>query len=223
MRKFIALFFVFTCCLAVSSAQQKKPLSLDKLEVFGGYSYSRAYIGGVPFSPMSLNGGQASGTYFFNKYLGATGEFAAYTDTLDDYDTIINSQAYLFGPTGRIGLGHGRYSRVSLSAHQLFGTTHFTLKPTAAVVCTGNCQATTNSFTMISGGGVDIKLSKHFSVRPVQMEYFTQQLSLTDLIVASAKRANATSFDTVTASASPSMPKLSTNGFRYSTGVVYHF
>jgi hypothetical protein len=222
MRKFIALFFVLTCCLAVSSAQQKKPASPDKWEVFGGYSYSRANVGGFPFSPMSLNGGQASGSYFFLKNLGLTGEFAAYTDTVES--ELIHSQGYFFGPTGRIALGHGKYQRVSLSAHQLFGTTHFSFKPTATSDCPpsdASCSPTTNSFTMISGGGVDIKLSKHFSIRPAQMEYFTQQLKLTDLeSEPEAKpRANAISL----AEESVGSPKLSTNGFRYSAGAVYHF
>ena len=45
MRKAIVLFFALICCLTFSSAQQTKPAALDKWEVFGGYSYSRAYAG----------------------------------------------------------------------------------------------------------------------------------------------------------------------------------
>jgi hypothetical protein len=165
---------------------------------------------------MSLNGGQASGSYFFTKNLGATGEFAAYTDTIESA-LIIDSQAYLFGPTGRVKVT----PRVSLSAHQLFGTTHFAFKPTAAEECTSNCQITTNSLTLVSGGGVDIKLCNHFSIRPVQMEYFTQQLNISDFeSEAAAKRSAAV---TPMTKASVGSPKYSTNGFRYSAGAVVHF
>ena len=223
MRKALVLFFALTCCSVLSSAQQQKPAALDKWEVFGGYSYSRAYAGinESPF-PLSLNGGQAAGSYYFDKHFGATVEFAGYTDDVE-YRTI-HTQGYLAGPSARFGLGHGRYQRVSFSAHQLFGTTHFSFKYDPSVDCVSSedtCSWSTNSFTMVTGGGVDKKLKKHISIRPVQMEYFTQQISIYDLESEGVDaRPGARSYE----DGNPfSGIKLSTNGFRYSGGVVVHF
>lgn len=222
MRKALVLFFALTCCSILSSAQQTKPAALDKWEVFGGYSYSKVYAGinDSPF-PLSLNGGQASGSYYFNKYLGATVEFAA--DTEDVNFMTIHSQGYLAGPSARFGLGHGRYQRVSVSAHQLFGATHFSFTYDPSTNCVSSedtCSWSTTSFTMVTGGGVDIKLKKHISIRPLQMEYFTQQISIYDLEGGDDAQPKARSYE----DDNPySGIKLSTNGFRYSGGVVVHF
>ncbi|MGA3011342.1 MAG: outer membrane beta-barrel protein [Terracidiphilus sp.] len=227
MPKALVLFLALTCCSILSSAQQPKPAALDKWDVFGGYSYSRAYVGinESPF-PLSLNGGQASGSYYFNKYVGATVEFAGYTDSVDSSVKTVNTQGYLAGPSVRFGLGHGRLPRVSFFAHQLFGATHFSFALDPTITDCGpteeSCSLSTNSFTMVSGGGVDIKLRKHISIRPVQMEYFTQQISVFDLVGEEGDaRPAAKSFEII--DNPESGIKLSTNGFRYSGGVVVRF
>jgi hypothetical protein len=223
MRKAIVLLFALTCCSILSSAQQPKPAALDKWDVFGGYSYSRAYIGinESPF-PLSLNGGQASGSYYFNKYVGATVEFAGYTDDVEQMT--IHTQGYLAGPSVRFGLGHGLAPKLSFFAHQLFGSTHFSFTADPSSDCVSSeesCSYSTNSFTMVSGGGVDIKLKKHISIRPVQMEYFTQQISIIDLVgEEGTAQPGARAFEIGNPE---SGVKLSTNGFRYSGGVVVHF
>lgn len=226
MRKCIALLFVLTFGLVLSPAQQKKQSTPDKWDVFGGYSYSRAYVGidESPF-PLSLNGGQASGSYYFTKYVGATVEFAGYTDDIESITTL-HTQGYLAGPSTRFGLGKGKYQRVSLFAHQLFGATHFSFKADPNSGCDPSedtCSWSTNSLTMVTGGGVDIKLKKHISIRPVQMEYFTQQISIFDLIggepAAQPKARAIVSYDENPESGL----KISSNGFRYTGGVVFHF
>ena len=74
---------------------------------------------------------------------------------------------------------------------------------------------------MVTGGGVDFKLKKHISIRPVQMEYFTQQIALYSFMggVAGARAAATPSLE----EGDPNSVKLSTNGFRYSGGVVFSF
>jgi hypothetical protein len=213
MRKLIALFIVLTCCLAFSSAQQKKATDLSKWDVFGGYSYSRGYFANMPFSPMSLNGGQGAATYYFNKNLGATGEFAGYSDDVEGLT--VRTQGYLFGPTGRFGV---KNQRVSFFAQQLFGVTHFSFTADPILECTSDCTSTTNAFTMISGGGVDIKVKKYLSLRPMQLEYFSQRLSIDNIGIFAASRPGPVAYGR----ASSGM-YLSTNGFRYSTGAVFHF
>lgn len=215
MRKMIGLFIVLACCVAVSSAQQSTPVALDKWDVFTGYSFSRAYLANEPgVFPMNLNGGQGAITYNFTRHFGATTEFAGYTNDVED--TTIHTMGYLFGPSARFG---PKNSRINFFAHQLFGVTHFLLEADPSTDCTVDCSITTNSFTMVTGGGIDVKLSKHLSIRPIQMEYFTQQLSLDSFESPLAVRATARPMTSVGGTGI----KLSSNGFRYSAGAVFRF
>jgi hypothetical protein len=212
MRKVLALIFVLTCCSVFSSAQQQKPGVPDKWDVFGGYSLSHGYVANETPFPLTLNGGQASGTYYFTRHFGATAEFAAYTDDADSIT--FHTQGYLFGPSGRFGFKNGKYQRMSFFAHQLFGVTHISLKSDTDTTLT----ETTKPFTMVSGGGMDFKLSRHISIRPLQMEYFEQQISVDSLETPASVRTGARSFT------SPDTGlKLSTDGFRYTAGAVFHF
>jgi hypothetical protein len=52
-------------------------------------------------------------------------------------------------------------------------------------------------FAMTAGGGIDLKVSKHFSIRPVQAEYFLTRI--------------------------PDGLNNRQNNFRYSAGVVFRF
>jgi hypothetical protein len=220
MRKMIGMFIVLACCLAVSSAQQPKLAVLDKLDVFAGYSFSRIYVANESPFPMNLTGGQGAVTYYFTKHLGATAEVAGYTNDVDG--VTFSTQGYLFGPTARFG---PRKSRVSLFAHQLFGVTHMSITEDPSSDCTSDCALSSNPFTTASGGGVDVKVSKHLWVRPVQLEYFNEQISLSSLIGepglvggtgprSAAHAFSSDEFDGV---------KISGYGFRYSAGVAYRF
>jgi hypothetical protein len=103
---------------------------------------------------------------------------------------------------------------MSFFAHQLFGVTHISLKSDTDTTLT----ETTKPFTMVSGGGMDFKLSRHISIRPLQMEYFEQQISVDSLETPASVRTGARSFT------SPDTGlKLSTDGFRYTAGAVFHF
>lgn len=99
----------------------------------------------------------------------------------------------------------------------------FTADPSAD--CTTICSITTKPFTMASGGGVDVKVSKHLWVRPLQLEYFNEQISLSSLDIGptlvggtgpqSAAHAYVTDlFDGI---------KISGYGFRYTAGADYRF
>jgi hypothetical protein len=207
MRKWIVMFFVLTFCIAVSSAQQK-------WDVFGGYSLSRDYlINEAPF-PMTLNGAQVAATYNVNKHFGATGEFVAYRHDVDQVTT--NIQGYLFGPTGRLGL---KNETISLFGDQLFGVSHFSFTADAGNSCVSDCSPSLKAFTMVSGGGVDVKLNRHFSLRPVQMEYFLQRVSVDSIEALMATRRGPVSYGQDPAT---NLYVIS-EGLIFSTGAVYHF
>jgi hypothetical protein len=78
---------------------------------------------------------------------------------------------------------------------------------------------------MASGGGVDIKLNKHFSVRPLQMEYYNERISMDSIgglffaiPVSPGPRLLAHPYG----SGSTGI-KLLADGFRYTGGAVYRF
>jgi hypothetical protein len=220
MRKMIVLFIVLACCFSVSWAQQPTPAALAKWDAFAGYSFSRIYVANETPFPMNLQGGQGAVTYYFTRHLGATAEVAAYTKDVDE--TTFHTQGYLFGPTARFG---PRNSRYSFFAHQLFGVTHMSFTADPSADCTDVCSITTHPFTMASGGGVDVKVSKHLWVRPLQLEYFNEQISLSSLDIGpglvggtgprSAAHAYATDlFDGI---------KITGQGLRYTAGADYRF
>jgi len=224
MRKMIGLFVVLAFCLASVSAQQTKPTSVDRWDAFAGYSLSRIYVANEAPFPMNLNGGQGAITYNFTRHLGATAEVAGYTN--DTEDVTFSTQAFLFGPTARFGFAHGKNPRVSFFAHQLFGVTRMTITSDEGETCgTGTSPTcTTHPFTMASGGGVDVKVSKHIWVRPLQLEYFNEQISLDSLVgvanvgVVPSPRSAATPY----ASAFSGI-HITGQGLRYSAGAVYRF
>jgi len=205
MRKMIGVFLVLTCCLTVCLAQQQKTHTPEKWDIFVGYSLSRAYLTdfeGAPF-PMNLNGGQASGTRYFSKHLGATAEIAGYTNDQDE--ETFSTQGYLFGPTARFG---AKDSRMSFFVHQLFGFTHLTITPDNGSTCNGTSKScTNNAFTTASGGGMDVSLTRHISLRPAQLEYFNEHVSP----------------DALGGGSSLGGLKLTLYGFRYSAGAVIRF
>ena len=71
---------------------------------------------------------------------------------------------YLFGP--RVNFRRGR---VTPFAQILFGG----VRTTDGIA---QSTGTENNFAMTVGGGIDFKVSKHVSVRPVQAEYFMTKI-----------------------------------------------
>jgi hypothetical protein len=219
MHKLTVLFLAVICCPAAAPAQQTKPAAPAKIDVFVGYSYSRAFFADVPPSPLSMNGGEVSLTYFPGKHYGVTADFAGWTESTNNVSSLsglftgvdaltVNTESYLFGPTVRFGLKGERYRPVSFFAHQLFGFSHFTatVNETGYTCNPTSVTCTANPFTSVTGGGMDVQVKKYLSLRPVQLDFWSMQLSL----------------DALSAQNEDGL-KLGMNGFRYSTGAVIHF
>jgi len=205
---------------AICTAQQH-----SKLEIFGGFSLQRASgypnLYSVPsssdstnydaFTAFRLTGGEAEVTYFPFAHVGITGDFAtaSKSQTLSgSQDTqAVHEYEYLFGPTVRYALKGSL--RLTVFAHQLFGVGHtsttFTPSNFDCTETSPTCSA--NPSTTVSGGGVDIRVNSHISVRPAQLDYWEQQISERSF-----------SGGGVTDSS-----KFGVNGFRYSVGAVVNF
>src|SRR5262249_2165071 len=95
---------------------------------------------------------------------------------------------YLFGP--RISYRH--WNRVTPFAEVLFGAERVSTS-------TATANRSDNNFAMTAGGGLDVKLAKHVSVRPVKVDYLLTRFA--------AKGADPTS----------------QKNLRISTGIVFHF
>jgi opacity protein-like surface antigen len=141
----LGLLAIFAFALR-AKAQDQKP----KAELYVGYDYVRLTSGGNSFN---FNGGSGQLAYNVNNWLGVAGDLGGYYTSNGFHAGIIS---YQFGP--RVNLR--RYGRVTPFAQVLFGG--------ARSIDT----SPENAFAMTAGGGVDFKISEHFAVRPVQVEYF---------------------------------------------------
>ena len=152
-----------------------------KAELFLGYSrFGTSSNNTVAGNRMvGLNGGSASIAFNFNRYLGIVGDFGGYDDsqvqltgTGASQPIVINSSGtaytYLFGPR----LSFRNDSRFTPFVQVLAGGVH------ASAVTASNCTGAAcvvlpvqSSFAFTGGGGLDIRLTHHVSIRAVQAEY----------------------------------------------------
>jgi len=121
------------------------------------------------------NGGNAELFYNPNSWLSLGGDFEGTTGT---FIGTTNIYSYQFGP--RIYFSRGTFQPFT---HVLLGGSHISF-----------AGISFNSFSFDLGGGVDIKISQHFAVRPVEMGY--EHFSFAGL---------------------------GFNNLRYSAGLVFHF
>jgi outer membrane protein with beta-barrel domain len=164
MRNSLVMVLLFAAISAAPSLwAQEEP---SKLELYGGYDYVRFNIsakvnGQPPSQTFNGNGGGGQLVYNVNSWLGVLGDVGGY------WATNSTSQGaaipYLFGP--RANFGHGM---VTPFAQVLLG---------GVLTSSGIEQSGWQShIAMTAGGGIDVKVSKHFSIRPVQAEYFLTKI-----------------------------------------------
>jgi outer membrane protein OmpA-like peptidoglycan-associated protein len=153
--------------------------STPRAELFVGYSYLRAMPAPADGNRlMWMNGGSTSLALNFNRYLGIVGDFGAYTNseirfqggygsTVDVDNANIGAFSYLFGPR----LSFRNHSRITPFVQSLFGgmrANEVTLSG-----CTSSCTLlpSENTFAMTAGGGLDVRIRRHFAIRLIQAEY----------------------------------------------------
>jgi opacity protein-like surface antigen len=140
-----------------------------KLEAYGGYYYARfnvnANVPGVgPSETFNGNGGGGQLEYNANNWLGAVGDLAGYGATSTANGQLVGGAfTYLLGP--RVNFRRGK---VTPFAQTLFGG----IRTTDGIGQSGP----ENNFAMTAGGGIDFKVSRHVSFRPVQAEYFMTKI-----------------------------------------------
>ncbi len=184
-------------------------IDTPRIEWFLGYSYLRATPTSADGNRMMwLNGGSTSVAFNFNRYLGIVGDFGGFRDselrlggTGGNASTVADSSGsvytYLFGPR----VSFLKHERFSPFAQALFGgvrASEVTLSDCTGAGCT--LLPTENKFAMTAGGGLDIRVHRHFAIRVVQAEYLMTRFENFD----SGKQATQ-------------------NDMRLSSGVVFRF
>jgi len=141
-----------------------------RFEAYGGYYYTRFSVnanapGIAPSATYNGNGGGGQLEYNVNRWLGAVGDLGGFIATSSGNGAFAGAGfTYLFGP--RLNFRRGK---VTLFAQTLFGG----VRTTDGIA---QSTGTENNFAMTAGGGIDFKVSKHVSIRPVQAEYFMTKI-----------------------------------------------
>ncbi len=156
MRVVVFLIAVLSF-LGVSAYAQDTP----KIDVFAGYSCVRENPSSSGVSSFSLNGGSASIAYNANNWLSGVADFDGYHNG-NILGTGVDGtlSTYLFGPR----VSYRRSDRITPFGEVLFGVA----RVSASVLGT---SGSSNTFAMTVGGGLDYKLTDHFAIRPVKVDY----------------------------------------------------
>jgi OmpA family len=157
---------------------------VPKVEVPVGFSLINVHPNLPPITSFNVFGGGGQFNVNFGNYLGVKGDFMGYAqgsglrnqlNTLG-YAGAANGNlfTYMFGPQIKKHTG-----RVQPFGEALFGMAHTNAYATIANaegrVTTGS--GNNNGFSMALGGGIDYKLNRHISLRPVEVDYLLTRFS----------------------------------------------
>lgn len=156
--KVVVCLLAFLALSVLSVPAQEGP---SKVDVFAGYSFLQANPSTPTQDSFHLNGGSINGAYNFTSWVSGVADFGAYTNGNIGRDGFGGTMStYLFGP--RVSYRHFR--RMTPFGQVLFGVA----RTNAAAFQTSASQ---NAFAMTAGGGVDYRLTRRLTFRPLQVEY----------------------------------------------------
>lgn len=192
MKKSLCLLTVGSM-FGLSAFAQEAP----KADVFLGYTFVR-FNSAQTIPAFSANGGIGTFAWNFNNNLAVEAQLGGvHNGNVNNYQFDTTAFQYLFGP--RFSLG--RTKRIDPYVHVLFGGQNTSTSIGAssilvvnpllaqeaneltAVLKNGRYQTSTNNFAMSVGGGLDIKLSKSVSLRPIQLDYYLTRIEAIDVTV----------------------------------------
>ncbi len=192
MRTFL-IVVLFIGVLALPLMAQDAP----KAEVFGGYQY--LHIGDItvnnqsqPNSSQGFNGWDASVTGYFHKYLGVQGDFGG------SYATIGGVSTHIYTYTGGPVVALNAEGKVNPFVHALFGGIRLSGSESGVSI-------SLNGFTMMFGGGVDVRANRAIAIRLIQADWLYYHFGS----------------NTIAGIEVPSFTQ--SNNVRISTGVVFRF
>jgi outer membrane immunogenic protein len=155
MRKSLILFGLILLAASSVKAQEKRGF-----EISGNYQYVRFNPGGGA-SGINCQGGAGSGAAYLNTSVGIVGEFGACKVTGLASGASAHEMDYLFGPRVYFH-AHGR---IFPFVQALFGGERL------SAGLTGVGSQSSNAFATAVGGGADVTLTRHVSLRALQVDY----------------------------------------------------
>jgi hypothetical protein len=160
---------------ALAAAADEMP----RMETFLGYTYVRANSTGA-LPPFSANGGGGQFAYNFNRWLGGVADIGAvHSGDIGGAAIDNTSLNFLFGP--RVSLRHSHlrpYFQVLWGGAYLAASSELraiVAGPSAVVPgqpITARLVASETAFALSAGGGLDIRMNKHVSFRPIAVDYY---------------------------------------------------
>lgn len=185
MKSLTLVAIIILATVSVSFTQEKEEYS--KWEIYGGYSTARDQrsAAGSPFGSFletkEKQGYEVSVTRNLTRNFGlkfdysrnsssGRATFLAPGNLTKDLDFKNSSHFYTAGIQVKDNSVKGR---IKPFAHALFGGVSASTTTSVAVCAEPVCAVPEkkNYFTMIFGGGVDVKVNRRFSVRPIQVDY----------------------------------------------------
>jgi hypothetical protein len=168
-----------TLALAFGAYAQDTP----KVEIPLGFSMVNVHPNINDITSFNVFGGGGQIDFNFGNYFGIKADFMGYTQNsglkVSQDGQILgkvngNVFTYMFGP--QIKKHTGVFQPF---AETLFGAAHTNLYGSICKLETGclSGNGNNNGFAMALGGGIDLQVSKHFAIRPVEVDYLLTRFS----------------------------------------------
>ena len=175
MYKLLLLLTLVSTSSMLTAAQDK-----PRFEVFGGYSYLMTDLeeSDAPLDRFdNLDGFNIAATGYFTKRFGITGDFSAHfrSETEQISGGIVRFKARSFRYLGGPQISFRNKTRVTPFIRFLAGAANnrfsYQATPTGASVPAVSESASVTDFSLALGGGLDVRLNDHFSIRAFQVDY----------------------------------------------------
>jgi Outer membrane protein beta-barrel domain len=159
-----------------------------KVGAYLGYDYVR-FNSATNVPAFSANGGNGEFIFKFNRWLGAVADLGAvHNDNIEGVHADTTIANFLFGPRITFARHHSRFQPF---AQVLWGGVYATSSvaipallpspaPPVAIIpgeaISARIGASQTAFAMTVGGGLDIRIGKHASFRPIGVDYYMTRL-----------------------------------------------
>ena len=175
MKKLVVVLLIAFTCLGAWAQQDE---GTPKIEVPILFSFANIHPNVTKITSFNLYGGGGQFDVNFGRVFGIKAEFMGYTQgsglrnqlSTIGYAGQVNGNAfsYMFGPQFKKHTGV-----VQPFGEVLLGAFHTNAYATIvnAVGGTANLSSNNNFFSLAAGGGIDLKVNRHFSIRPVEVDY----------------------------------------------------
>lgn len=172
-NKLLLPFFFVLLCATPAAAQTDEP---RKFEVFGGYSYLRADVEEVddPFSDFKniMDGFNVAATGYATKRLGITGDFSGHFRSVSNDFGFgrLTAKTRTFNLTGGPQMRFPNKTRVTPFVRALAGVANNRLSFEGPPPV-GSDSISLTDFTLMLGGGLDVRVGDRVSLRLIQLDY----------------------------------------------------